>query len=180
MVLCVAWISLPSYLCYFSAWGQLFLSCQVRLLGTSGAMTLGLSFPFTLYPSPTCLREDIVCGGGVQPNTNQKSFHLQQGMKKGSGDRMLSGHSKGGPQGPRVLSGETTQDSAPGEGRDLGNLSVYSPLTSLTRNTAGERQGDRCKQLHARPCNPSCTPRTASIMVGELNPSSASATEKTH
>lgn len=91
-----------------------------------------------------------------------------------------SGHSKGGSQGPRVLSGETTQDSAPGEGRDLGNLSVYSPLTSLTRNTAGERQGDRCKQLHARPCNPSRTPRTASIMVGELNPSSASATEKTH
>lgn len=59
-------------------------------------------------------------------------------------------------------------------------LYVHSLPASVTRNTTSERQGDHCKQLHTYPCNPPRIPRTVSITAGELNPSIASAPERTH
>lgn len=143
-------------------------------------MTSGLSPIHSVPPVPSTPPAGYCGGGGVQPNTDQKSFHLRPGMKKGSGDRLLSVRNKGWAEGHRILSGKTTQDSAPGEGRDCeASLCALSPRLP-DKDHSRERQGDRCKQLHAHPGNPSCIPRTVSIAEGELNPSLASAMERMH
>lgn len=93
---------------------------------------------------------------------------------------MLSVYNKGRAKGHRVTGSSVGK---PLRIQHQARAETMEPLfPSGTRNTASERQrqGDHCKQLHAHPGNPSCTPRIISITEGELNPSIASATERTH
>lgn len=92
---------------------------------------------------------------------------------------MREGQRVTGSQGPQW--GNHSGFSTRREQRPREPLYVHSLLASITRNTTSKRQGDRCKQLHAYPRNPSRVPRTVSITEEEeLNPSIASAPERMH